>query len=489
MRKVFFGCLWFFAIALISTDTCVPKAQAREGLTLLSNIIAQYNRSAIIRSLSDNTYRGEAGVLRMRPEVARDFGLEAKMDENYKRAAELTTQAEDTYRELLEGLKKKAPKGLKPHGVNKLLRLATSYHSKKTQATKLFLVYYKALESDQDERLVDSVCLKLLRKELKRSLLRYHNKLRDSLADFFNRTYRGTEIDPPLAPSNVDFVNTVFQKFLEKAPSRVLRNYDLDAFLLKANSVRPEVWKMLFPPRLRSYGQIVERLYYKMGPGSYSVHPVLFMALMRRESNFDPTAISDVGAVGLTQIMPGTAKLLGMNSVYLPPYFREAGELLRQARQWRAKALDLVEGIDGGDGRHKILKAWRYMQNAERLAARSNKLFEKYEKDLLRDRSDDRFDVEKAISHGYKYFARMLRKYKGDISLALAAYNAGPSRVKKYGGIPPFPETVTFRNAVLKYYEEYLDRLDIRPRSCLSKNRFWVPAGERDVPVAASFWP
>jgi soluble lytic murein transglycosylase-like protein len=48
---------------------------------------------------------------------------------------------------------------------------------------------------------------------------------------------------------------------------------------------------------------------------------------------------------------------------------------------------------------------------------------------------------------------------KGDITLALASYNAGPHRVTEYNGVPPYTETVTFRNTVLKYYREYMDRV------------------------------
>ena len=49
-----------------------------------------------------------------------------------------------------------------------------------------------------------------------------------------------------------------------------------------------------------------------------------------------------------------------------------------------------------------------------------------------------------------------MKAQKGDMSLALASYNAGPHRVKQYNGIPPYRETVHFRNLVLKYYRDYL---------------------------------
>jgi soluble lytic murein transglycosylase-like protein len=49
-----------------------------------------------------------------------------------------------------------------------------------------------------------------------------------------------------------------------------------------------------------------------------------------------------------------------------------------------------------------------------------------------------------------------MKEHEGDISLALASYNAGPHRVREYQGIPPFAETVLFRNKVLEYYREYL---------------------------------
>ena len=89
-----------------------------------------------------------------------------------------------------------------------------------------------------------------------------------------------------------------------------------------------------------------------------------------------------------------------------------------------------------------------------------SKLFRRYKKELLKKDRDDRLKLGKAIEYGYKYFSGLMKAQNGDISLALASYNAGPHRVKQYKGIRPYGETVSFRNMVLKYYREYLTRIN-----------------------------
>lgn len=61
----------------------------------------------------------------------------------------------------------------------------------------------------------------------------------------------------------------------------------------------------------------------------------------------------------------------------------------------------------------------------------------------------DAFDPAQNIEAGTKYLRELLDKYKGDLKLALAAYNAGPDMVAKYGGIPPFSETQDYVRRIL----------------------------------------
>ena len=65
------------------------------------------------------------------------------------------------------------------------------------------------------------------------------------------------------------------------------------------------------------------------------------------------------------------------------------------------------------------------------------------------------FDPAQAIEGGAKYLGQQLRAFGGDPSLALAAYNAGPGAVQRYGGIPPYEETRTYVQRVLGYAEGY----------------------------------
>lgn len=67
----------------------------------------------------------------------------------------------------------------------------------------------------------------------------------------------------------------------------------------------------------------------------------------------------------------------------------------------------------------------------------------------------DPWDIIQNIDGGTKYLRDQILNFNGNIEYALAAYNAGGTRVRQYNGIPPYPETQNYVKKVMEYYKTY----------------------------------
>jgi len=68
---------------------------------------------------------------------------------------------------------------------------------------------------------------------------------------------------------------------------------------------------------------------------------------------------------------------------------------------------------------------------------------------------NDPFDPIENVEGGIKYLKELLETFDGNVTHAVAAYNAGPAAVRKYGGVPPYKETRLYVQRVLGLYRKY----------------------------------
>lgn len=123
---------------------------------------------------------------------------------------------------------------------------------------------------------------------------------------------------------------------------------------------------------------------------------------------------------------------------------------------YRAAPEDVVRLIHESSARHAVspavVEAVAWQESRFNHAAVSSKGARGVMQLLPKTASDlgvDPGDLRGNIDGGAAYLAQQLRRYGGDLRLALAAYNAGPGAVDRYGGVPPYAETQTYVRAIL----------------------------------------
>lgn len=446
---------WIIYLFLIAGIVLPPVTATADSL-LLRELITAHNRDMHNKSLEDGSYRGEEGILRIRPEVAKHLGMVVMIDQDYLDAGRLFKAAEKALNKAKSAMITRRKEGSPDEHARRIVEYFIRYSEGLETARQKLLAYRSRLNPGDDERMSEEISARVMDRLIKESLGRTGNRLRDALAHFYNSTQGMRTGGHSLTQNNVEFVNDIFQKFTRRAGKESLKRFHLDRDVEYYDGRSRDHWKEVMLSEGFPYVSHLETVLGKKGNGW--IDPLLFAALMRRESNFDPLAISSAGAAGLTQIMPRTALDLGMERIYMPAYFSDALSLMQEERSKRAQAMEALFRIMGKDPLRHARRARELMQESLALGKKTDRMFSRYRRELLRKQGDDRLDPALAIEYGFSYFAGLMKAQKGDISLALASYNAGPHRVVKYEGIPPFRETVRFRNIVLEYYRGYLEK-------------------------------
>jgi soluble lytic murein transglycosylase-like protein len=451
--------IWTFFL-LIGGGYFISPSPALCHYRLLEKFIIFYNQEALKESLIDDTHRGEEGVLRIRPEVGKTFGIKVFIDQDYLDSKELFDKADNFLEDAKLALS--ANEEAEKDHLQIIADLFLSYKWSMELARQKLAAYRSRLNANVDERLDQTVSVEAMDRLLKESLKKTDFRLRDALGLFFNTCQGQDQSNLHLTPDNVTFVNQVFHGFINEASEKQLEVFDLDQD--RGHHKNPNYnWKDALGKRAAKYIPLFEAILKKSGNKLYNVDPLLFFALMKRESHFKAFAVSPVGAAGLTQIMPKTGKDLGMKNIYVPSYFGKGVSLMKQERITKERAEAALFLINEKNKLTQARRARELMQKSLRLGKKREELFSKYKRELLKKRTDDRLKAELAIEYGLTYFARQMRAHGGDISLALAAYNAGPGAVRRYKGIPPYDETVFFRNKILQYYRDYQRKVNGGP--------------------------
>jgi soluble lytic murein transglycosylase-like protein len=454
------GILLFALFNLVLAGHVIRPSPAWCAYPLLKQIIIEHNLEALKQSRADDSFRGEGGLLRIRPDIGRSLGMKVFIDQDYWDSKALFEKGEVFLEKAKTAMSSQEEEIFKGEHIRNIAEHYLVSKESTESARKKLGAYCTRLRSSHDERFDKAACHKVMDRLLEESLKKTDYRLRDALGLFYNICQGMEEISSLLTPENVTFVNDVFYRYVSQSSEKRLSRFNLDRDGGSMERKNPYNWKDAVEKEAAAYIQLLEAALEKLGSRTYQIDPLLFFALMKRESSFDPLAVSPVGAAGLTQIMPKTGKGLGMKNIFESPSFRNAESLMGREKDAKDAAMAALHQITEENKLSQAERARTLMQDALALGKKRERLFAEYKRELLEDGTDDRLNASLAIECGLKYFAGLMEAQKGDMSLALASYNAGPHRVKQYKGIPPYEETVLFRNRVLEYYRDYVSRLE-----------------------------
>ena len=82
----------------------------------------------------------------------------------------------------------------------------------------------------------------------------------------------------------------------------------------------------------------------------------------------------------------------------------------------------------------------------------------------------DIFDPAQNIDAGTQYLRDLMARYQGDLVLTIAAYNAGPGAVERYGRVPPYNETISYVRAIRKTYAQRKSKNNPKPEAKAEPN-------------------
>jgi len=160
---------------------------------------------------------------------------------------------------------------------------------------------------------------------------------------------------------------------------------------------------------LNDDGTVMMNEIFEKASAKYGVSTKLLKAIAKEESGFQPGVVSSAGAVGVMQLMPGTATSLGVTDAY---------------------------------------------------------------------------DAEQNIMGGAKLIAQLMNQYyHGDLTLALAAYNAGPGNVARYGGAPPYTQKYISTIEAIMQQDEPVVNIPVKIASTASQEAGTAASEEAEAAV------